>query len=653
MKRILELAKGVLNEVDDIQKSDISTINNTHQNNTSQTPIQKFIGEIPDPLIKERMEEINKDAPMGGSWCLNLYGGNVWFNFKGRWVGQYLDDLNKKRDEEKAYLDSLKPNRNTYRFSKDGKVINNNNITPKSVESQGTIFDNSNGINLTSNSENAKNKSIAVNAIKRNLKNTIDSINNFKEKIAKDENKSAIAKSIKLPDWEDIKFIIDKQKDIGGLSNDMLYPTQSGFTFNGKEFSIDNINSATYKDIIESFEKGFDISIQKILSNRDLTPSQIKVLINVLKKELANSIDINNEYGHKLSENNIKIAYYFSQENQQDIAHLQTPEMWFLYYNRYVKSDAKGIPLSVPTSQVKISSSNQNKGSIAQKTQVNLNQEEKNVFTFKLYYDIADTEVFDADNDPYEDIVGLKSNLTGEVNNLVEKIYKEKDKIISNYNNKNDDRDNNKNDDRDNVYLYILNNKLETESTNLEDAIRLFNDSLVEEEEIHELLPEDNKEKKIILALIHILLACKFSQNDLAKKIKRAEITNLQLSESSASIFGSIVNIINNNYLKEIDSIIDSARENPENIDNKDNYINLDQDTDFDNNQNNNNSLNEITNNGSEMHLRQLNANDILKLVGIEIIPDNLNNNDNVDNHDDINLMEIKNTFYNIFNKIK
>ena len=125
------------------------------------------------------------------------------------------------------------------------------------------------------------------------------------------------------------------------------------------------------------------------------------------------------------------------------------------------------------------------------------------------------------------------------------------------------------------------------------------------------------------------------------------------MSESSASIFGSIVNIINNNYLKEIDSIIDSARENPENIDNKDNYINLDQDTDFDNNQNNNNSLNEITNNGSEMHLRQLNANDILKLVGIEIIPDNLNNNDNVDNHDDINLMEIKNTFYNIFNKIK
>ena len=59
MKRILELAKGVLNEVDDIQKSDISTINNTHQNNTSQTPIQKFIGEIPDPSIKKRMEKID------------------------------------------------------------------------------------------------------------------------------------------------------------------------------------------------------------------------------------------------------------------------------------------------------------------------------------------------------------------------------------------------------------------------------------------------------------------------------------------------------------------------------------------------------------------------------------------------------------------
>lgn len=630
MKRILELAKGVLNEVDDIQKSDISTINNTHQNNTSQTPIQKFIGEIPDPSIKERMEKINRDAPMGGSWCLNLYDGNVWFNFKGRWVGQYLDDLNKKRDEEKATLNSLKTNKNTYRFSKDGKVINNNNITSKSVESQGTIFDNSNGINLTT--KNTANE--------RKLKNTIDIINDFKKNIP--EDKAAIAKSIKLPAWEDIKYIIDHQKDIGGLSNDMLYPTQSTFTFNGKEFSIDNINSSTYNDIIEGAEKGFDISIQNILSNRDLTHSQIKVLINVLKKELANSIDINNEYGHKLSENNIKIAYYFSQENQQDIAHLQTPEMWFLYYNRYVKPNAKGIPLSVPTSQVKISSSLQYKGSIAQKTQVNKNQKEKNQFTFKLYYDIADTEPFDEDNDPYNDIEGLKSNLTGEVNNLVEKIYNEKDKIISNYNNKNDDRDS--------VYLYILNNVLKTESTNLEDAIRLFNDYLVGEEEIHKLLPENDKEKKLILTLIHILLACKFSQYDLVKEIKQAEITTLQLSESSASIFGSIVNIINNNYLKEIDSIIDSARENS---DNKDNYINLDQDTDFDNNQNNNNSLNEITNNGSEMHLRQLNANDILKLVGIEIIPDNLNNNDNVDNHDDINLMEIKNSFYNIFNKIK
>lgn len=637
MKRILELAKGVLNEVDDIQKSDISTINNTHQNNTSQTPIQKFIGEIKDPSIKEKMEKINDYAPMGGSWCLNLYDGNVWFNFKGRWVGQYLDDLNKESDEEKADLNLLKPNKNTVTFSKDGKVINNNNITSKSVESQDTIFDNSNGMNLTS--KNTKNKSILVNAIKRNLKNTISKINYFKENVAN----TVIAKSIKLPVWEDIEFIIDNQEIIGGLSNDMLHPTQSTFTFNDKEFSITNINSSTYNDIIKSAEKGFDISIQNILEEKgDLTHSQIKVLINVLKKELANSIDINNEYGHKLSENNIKIAYYFSQENQQDITHLQTPEMWFLYYNRYVKPDAKGIPLSVPTSQVKMSSSLQYQGSIGQKNQVNKNQVNKNQFTFKLYYDIADTELFDENNNPYEDIEGLKSNLTGEVNNLVEKIYKEKDKIISNYNNKNVDRDN--------VYLYILNNVLKTESTNLEDAIRLFNDSIVKVEEIDNLLPEDNKEKKIILALIHILLACKFSQNDLAKRIKQAEITNLQLSESSASIFGSIVNIINNNYLTKIDSIIDSARENSEN---KDNYINLDQDTDFDNNQNNNNSLNEITNNGSEMHLRQLNANDILKLVGIEIIPDNLNNNDNVDNHDDINLMEIKNSFYNIFNKIK
>ena len=635
MKRILELAKGVLNEVDDIQKSDINTINNTQENNTSQTPIQKFIGEIKDPLIKERMEKINKYAPMGGSWCLNLYNGNVWFNFKGRWVDQYLKDLNKESDEEKAALNLLKPNRNTYKLSKDGKVINNNNITSKSVESQDTIFDNSNGINLTTkNTEN-----------KRNLKNTISNINYFKENVAN----AVIAKSIKLPVWEDIEYIIDKQEYIGGVSNDMLYPTQSTFTFNGKEFSIDNINSIYYKNIIEKAEIGFDISIENILKEKgDLTHSQIMVLIDVFKKELANSIDIKNEYGHKLSENNIKIAYYFSQERlkngQQGITHLQTPEMWFLYYNRYVKPNAKGIPISVPTSQVKILSSLQHKGSIGQKKQVSKNQKEKDQFTFKLYYDIADTELFDTDNDPYNQIEGLKSNLTGEVNNLVQKIYNEKDKIISNYN---------KNDDRDSVYLYVLNNALEIESTNLEEAIRLFNDYLVEEEEIHKLLPENNEEKKIILALIHILLALKFFQNDLAKRIKQAEITNLQLSESSASIFGSIVNIINNNYLKKIDSIIDSARENPENIDNKDNYINLDQNTDFDNNQNNNNSLNEITNNGSEMHLRQLNANDILKLVGIEIIPDNLNNNDNVDNHDDINLMEIKNSFYNIFNKIK
>lgn len=640
MKRILELAKEVLNEVDDIQKSDINTINNTQENNTSQTPIQKFIGEIKDPSIKKRMEKINGYAPMGGSWCLNLYEGNVWFNFKGRWIDQYLKYLNKDKDEEKDTLNSLKPNKNTYIVSKDGKVINNNNnnnnITSKSVESQNTIFDNSNGMNLTTK-----------NSPKRNLKNTIININDFKENIP--EDKAAIAKSIKLPVWEDIKFIIDNQEIIGGLSNDMLHPTQSTFTFNGEEFSINNIYS-NYKEIKERAEKGFDISIENILKEKgDLTHSQIMVLIDALKKALANNIDIKNEYGHKLSEDNTKIAYYFSQERlkngQQGITHLQTPEMWFFYYNRYVKPNAKGIPLSVPASQVKISSTFQHQGSIAQKKQVDLNPEEKkDVFTFKLYYDIADTEPFDEDNDPYNDIKGLKSNLTGEVNNLVQKIYDDKDEILSKYN---------KNDDRDSVYLYVLNNALEIESTNLEEAIRLFNDYLVEEEEIHKLLPENNEEKKIILALIHILLAFKFFQNDLAKRIKQAEITNLQLSESSASIFGSIVNIINNNYLKKIDSIIDSAREKPENIDNKDNYINLNQDTNFDNNQNNNNSLNEITNNGSEMHLRQLNANDILKLVGIEIIPDNLNNNDNVDNHDDINLMEIKNSFYNILNKIK
>lgn len=644
MKRILELAKGVLNEVDDIQKSDIGTINNTQENNIDKTPIQKFIGEIQDPSIKERMKKINGYAPMGGSWCLNLYEGKVWFNFKGRWVDQYLKDFNKESDEEKATSNLLKPNKNTVTFSKDGKVINNNNnITSKSVESQDTIFDNSNGMNLTP--KNTKNKSILVNAIKRNLKNTISNINYFKENVAN----AVIAKSIKLPVWGDIEFIIDNQEIIGGLSNDMLHPTQSSFIFNGKEFSINNINSIYYKDIIERAEKGFDISIENILKEKgDLTHSQIIVLIDAFKKELANSIDIKDEYGHKLSENNIKIAYYFSQERlkngQQGITHLQTPEMWLLYYNRYVKPNAKGIPISVPISQVKISPSLQYKGSIGQKKQVSLNQKEKKGFTFKLYYDITDTELFDTDNDPYTQIEGLKSNLTGEVNNLVQKIYNEKDKIISNYN---------KNDDRDSVYLYVLNNALEIESTNLEEAIRLFNDYLVGEEEIHKLLPENNEEKKLILALIHISLAYKFFQNDLAKRIEQAEITNFQLSESSVSIFGSIFNIIKNNYLIKIDSIIDSARENPENIDNKDNYINLDQDTNFDNNQNNNNSLNEITNNGSEMHLRQLNANDILKLVGIEIIPDNLNNNDNVDNHDDINLMEIKNSFYNIFNKIK
>ena len=427
----------------------------------------------------------------------------------------------------------------------------------------------------------------------------------------------------------------------------MLYPTQSTFIFNGEEVSINNINNITktfYKNIIEIAEKGFDISIENILKEKgDLTHSQIMVLIDAFKKELANSIDIKDEYGHKLSENNIKIAYYFSQERlkngQQGITHLQTPEMWFLYYNRYVKPNAKGIPLSVPISQAKISQGLQYQGSIGQKKQVSSNQKEKDEFTFKLYYDISDTELFDTENNPYTQMEGLISNLTGEVNNLVEKIYKEKNKIIPNYN---------KNDDRDSVYLYVLNNVLKIKSTNLEEAIGSFNDYLVDEEEILKLLPENEEEKKIILALIHILLACKFFQNDLAKRIKQAEITNFQLSESSVSIFGSIFNIIKNNYLIKIDSIIDSARENPENIDNKDNYINLDQDTNFDIN-----SLNEITNNGSEMHLRQLNANDILKLVGIKIIPDNLNNNDNVDNHDDINLMEIKNTFYNIFNKIK
>lgn len=630
MKRILELAKEVLNEVDDIQKSNIGTINNTQE-----TPIQKFIGKIKEPSIKERMEKINEYAPMGGSWCLNLdNGGNVWFNFKGRWVGQYLEDLNKERGKEKDTLNLFKPNKNTFRL-KDGKVINNN-ITSKSVESQDTdtIFSNSNGVNLTTkNTEN-----------KRMLKKAISNIKHFKENVAN----VVIAKSIKLPVWEDIEFIINKQKDIGGLGNDMLYPAQSTFTFNGEKLSINDIN---YENIIKTAEEGFDISIENILKEKgDLTSSQIIVLINAFKEALANNIDFENEYGHKLSENNIKIAYLFSQENRQVITHLQTPEMWFLYYNRYVKPNAKGIPLSVPISQAKISSTNQNKGSKGQKKQVSLNPKKKEVFTFKLYYDVADTELFDEDNDPYKDIVGLKSNLTGEVNDLAQEIYdlaqeiyNNKDEILSKHN---------KNDDRDSVYLYILNNLLEIESTNLEDAIGLFNDYLVREEEIHKLLPENEEEKKLILALIHILLAFKFFQDDLAKRIKQAEITNFQMSESSVSIFGSIFNIINK-YLKEIDSIIDSAREKPENIDNKDNYINLDQNTDFDNNQNNNNSLNEITNNGSEMHLRQLNANDILKLVGIKIIPDNLNNNDNVDNQDDINLMEIKNSFYNIFNKIK
>lgn len=102
MKRILELAKGILNEVDDIQKSDINTINNTHQNNTSQTPIQKFINSIEDESVKQKIIEINGYAPMGGCWYLNKdENGSIWFNLKGRWIKDYIEYRKEFKNKER------------------------------------------------------------------------------------------------------------------------------------------------------------------------------------------------------------------------------------------------------------------------------------------------------------------------------------------------------------------------------------------------------------------------------------------------------------------------------------------------------------------------------------------------------------------------
>src|SRR5574344_1475066 len=106
MKRLLELAKEVLNEVDDIQKSDINTINNTQENNTSQTPKQKLI-------------EINKYSPMGGCWYLNKdENDSIWFNLKGRWIKDYIEY--RKELKNKGKIDLYNPNKNTVTVSKDG-----------------------------------------------------------------------------------------------------------------------------------------------------------------------------------------------------------------------------------------------------------------------------------------------------------------------------------------------------------------------------------------------------------------------------------------------------------------------------------------------------------------------------------------------------
>lgn len=609
MKRILELVKEVLNEVDDIQKSNIGTINNTQENNTSQTPIQKFINSIKDESVKERMEEINGYAPMGGSWYLNKdENGSIWFNLKGRWIKDYIEYFNGLKNNDN--IDLYKPNKNTVRFSKDGKPITTNTTPVNNEGNKIPGFTEGNGLNLST--ANTINKNILI--------NTIKSINRFKEI----PDKQVIVKSLKLPTVEDIEFIIKNKQIIGGLTNDMLQPVQQPITIGDNVITQDNL-SESYNIIMDEVNKTVDIDFKKILNKEgDLTPNDLAALLNELKKRLANSNDINNTFGHKLSPDNIKIAYYFSNHipGYHDVTFLQTANMWMLYYNRYVKPNAKGIPLSVPKSQAKLNKDFKNSGSFGQRKQTAANSSLKNEFGLKLYYDINDTELFDNDVDPYLQLPGINNNLTGEVNNLAQKILEGKNEIISNTVNNNKYRDL--------VYLDVLNKKLNSETTNLKDGIKLFHSYLVEEFEDLINGIEVTTERDLVKFLIHITLAENFYQYDLEKELKLENQTTNQMSESTLSIFGTIFNNMKK-YLNEIDNdILMLSKENPKN---KKNYQSLNQNIDV---------LSEIENNNSKMNLKQVSINDILQLAGVKIIDDN-----------DNNLMEIKNSFYNIFNKIK
>ena len=610
MKRILELAKEVLNEVDDIQKSDINTINNTQENNTSQTPIQKFINSIEDESVKQKIIEINGYAPMGGCWYLNKdENGAIWFNLKGRWIKDYIEY--RKEFKNKGKIDLYNQNKNTVTVSKDGKPITTNTTPVNKGDNKIPGFTEGNGLNLST--ANTTNKNILI--------NTIKSINYFKDNEIPD--KEVIVKSLKLPKDEDIEFIIKNIQDIGGLTNDMLQPVQQPITIGNTVITQDNL-SESYNIIMDEVNKTVDIDFKKILNKEgDLTPNDLAALLNELKKRLANSKDIKNSFGHKLSPNNIKIAYYFSNHILgRDVTFLQTPNMWMLYYNRYVKPNAKGIPLSVPKSQAKLNKDFKDSGSFGQRKQTATNSSLKDEFGLKLYYDISDTELFDNDVDPYLQLPGIYNNLTGEVNNLAQQILEQKNEITSNAvkNNKY----------RDLVYLDVLNKKLNSETTNLKDGIKLFHSYLVEEFEDLINGIEVTTERDLVKFLIHITLAENFYQYDLEKELKLENQTTNQMSESTLSIFGTIFNNMKK-YLNEIDNdILMLSKENPKN---KKNYQSLNQNIDV---------LSEIENNNSKMNLKQVSINDILQLAGVKIIDDN-----------DNNLMEIKNNFYNILNKIK
>lgn len=612
MKRILELAKEVLNEVDDIQKSDINTINNTQENNTSQTPIQKFINSIKDESVKQKIIEINGYAPMGGCWYLNKdENDSIWFNLKGRWIKDYIEY--RKELKNKDNIDLSKPNKNTVTVSKDGKPITTNTTPVNKGDNKIPGFTEGNGLNLsTVNTTN-----------KKTLIDTIKSINLFKDRFKEIPDKQVIVKSLKLPTVEDIEFIIEKKQIIGGLTNDMLQPVQQPITIGNTVITQDNL-SESYNIIMDEVNKTVDIDFKKLLNKEgDLTPNDLAALLNELKKRLANSKDIKNSFGHKLSPNNIKIAYYFSNHILgRDVTFLQTPNMWMLYYNRYVKPNAKGIPLSVPKSQAKLNKDFKDSGSFGQSKQTDTNSSLKDEFGLKLYYDIIDTELFDNDVDPYLQLPGIYNNLTGEVNNLAQQILEQKNEITSNAvkNNKY----------RDLVYLDVLNKKLNSETTNLKDGIKLFHSYLVEEFEDLINGIEVTTERDLVKFLIHITLAENFYQYDLEKELKLENQTTNQMSESTLSIFGTIFNNMKK-YLNEIDNdILMLSKENPKN---KKNYQSLNQNIDV---------LSEIENNNSKMNLKQVSINDILQLAGVKIIDDN-----------DNNLMEIKNNFYNILNKIK